>query len=155
MRPGKLGQPVIQKQRTLSGRDARLANLRPFAKGTSGNPGGRPKNSPDMTSLLRAEGGNTVPNVPAFNAVLASLGLKPGCLWVEMDVRALRINAAKGNSRAIQELWERLEGKVPLPVQGVPGGVPIGVDVEIGGGREKILKELAEMNERMNHAGIL
>ncbi len=125
-----------------------------WKKGQSGNPRGRPKNEDCLTALLRKESGKKVPDVPELKAVLAGLGLKPGCTWVEMDVRALRINAAKGNSRAIQELWERLEGKVPIPIQGVTGGQPLEVDLVIGSGRQKILGQLEQMNDRMRRAGI-
>ena len=142
-----------QEQSAVSvSRDQRPPQQRglvPFKKWVSGNPGGRPKNGPDITAMLRAEGSKNIPDVPELNVVLVKMGLKPGCTWAEMVVRSLFINAAKGNSAAIREVWDRMDGKVPLPIQGVPGGAPVGIEVSIGSGREKALQQLAEMNRRM------
>lgn len=107
-----------------------------------------------MTALMRADINNRVPKTPLFVAALAGLGLKPGCTFIQMTVRSTFINAAKGNAAALKEVWDRMDGKVPIPVQGVEGGVPIGVDVTIGSGLNKILKGLDEMDSRMRRAGI-
>jgi len=144
-----------QEQSAVSvSRDQRPPQQRglvPFKKGVSGNPGGRPKNGPDITAMLRAEGSKNIPDVPELNVVLVKMGLKPGCTWAEMVVRSLFINAAKGNGTAIKEIWDRMAGKVPLPIQGVAGADPIQMEMEItiGSGRHKVELGLAEMNRRM------
>ncbi len=117
---GKGKSKLTEKQRRSR------ANLRKFKPGQSGNPGGKRKGFKSSTAILRAESPKAVPNTPEFQAVLTSLGLKKGCTWAQLDARALRINAAKGNAAAIHELWERLEGKVTSVTEiSGPGGAPI------------------------------
>lgn len=79
--------------------DPRLANLRPksWPKGVSGNPNGRPKK-------------------PSMNAELArKFNLDPGRLsgLVEAGIKA----AENGDFRYWKEIFDRLDGKIPSPVE--------------------------------------
>ena len=69
-------------------------NLKPFKKGQSGNPKGRPK-LPDLSQ--------------AIAKVLAEE--KDGMIALEAILKALRAKAVKGDVRAAQELLDRGFGK--------------------------------------------
>jgi len=92
-------------------------NLKPWPKGVSGNPGGRPKKKPlteEIERLLEQE---------------APKG--KGRTWAAVIAQALLTKACKGDVRAIAELANRVEGK---PFQSVK------VDVETG-------RRLTEMSD--------
>ncbi len=50
------------------------------------------------------------------------LYLRKGAMWCDAVVRSLLLQTAKGNTTAIRELLERLDGKVMTPVSGTGGG---------------------------------
>ena len=79
-----------------------IENLTPWQKGTSGNPGGKPRTkllTSHIAALLEQE-------APKSN----------GRTWAAVIAEALLKKARKGDVRAITELANRLEGK---PVQAV------------------------------------
>jgi len=80
----------------------RVENLRPWPKGVSGNPGGRPKKkliTDELERLLQQETPDT-----------------PGKTWATSIAESLLRQAVKGDVRAISELANRVEGK---PLQAV------------------------------------
>ncbi len=77
--------------------DKRLANLKPFPKGVSGNPGGRPKKAL-LSDALRRQIAEAVPNAPEKTIA-------------EVIARALIREAVSGNVQAIREIGDRSEGK--------------------------------------------
>jgi hypothetical protein len=79
----------------------RSENLRPWPKGTSGNPGGRPRNKPITEELER----QLLQEGPS------------GKTWAAAIVEAMLRRASKGDVRAFAELADRLEGKTAQPVQ--------------------------------------
>ena len=83
---------------------------RPFQKGQSGNPNGRPPNDTCLTALLRKE------------IEKICLSDKQGRTWKELIVMATMKLAMEGNSAALREVWERSDGKIQQPVTGVAGG---------------------------------
>lgn len=78
---------------------ANLQNLKPWPKGTSGNTGGRPKK-------------------PLQIALEAELDAKPELLRA-MVQRGLKM-AIEGDFRYWSAIWDRLDGKVPLPISVEP-----------------------------------
>jgi hypothetical protein len=74
---------------------------RPFQKGQSGNPGGRPKSKPFRDAL---------------EAVLKAAGPEEDLLAI---ARALRGQALAGNVQGIREVADRLDGKVPRAIAGI------------------------------------
>jgi hypothetical protein len=81
---------------------AAQSNLKPWPKGVSGNPGGRPRKkliSSELERLLQE---------PSTDA--------PGKTWAAVIAEALLQQAAKGDIRAIGEIANRVEGK---PLQAV------------------------------------
>ena len=95
------------------------ANLRPCKKGEVRNPYGR-NGSEDkrLTTLLKKQIGQIGPI--RINGHPAT--------WEELIVRATMSLAIKGNPKALQIVWERLEGRMPLPLTGEANG-PIRVTV--------------------------
>jgi hypothetical protein len=81
-----------------SGREKSLANLKPWPKGVSGNPGGRPRKQPITEAYLEVAG-RTVPG--------DSQGRTYAQAAAERQFRA----ALKGSTSAIREIADRLEGR--------------------------------------------
>src|SRR5436190_13366958 len=83
-------------------------NLRPFPKGTSGNPSGRPR-GPKLSTLIAQE--LEKPTVPGSEVTKAKM------------VAARLVNLAEaGDISAIKEVIDRLEGKsVARNESGAPG----------------------------------
>jgi hypothetical protein len=72
-----------------------IPNSKPFPKGKSGNPNGRPKKLPELDKLLADVLGEEKDGVTAADAIL----------------RKLRAMAAQGNIRAAEILLDRAYGK--------------------------------------------
>ena len=72
-----------------------IPNSKPFKKGQSGNPNGRPKKLPELDKLLADVLGEEKDGVTAAEAIL----------------RVLRAKAAKGDLRAAEILLDRGYGK--------------------------------------------
>lgn len=104
-------------------------NLKPFAKGLSGNPNGRPPKDVSLTSLLK----KYLEEVPAIK-VGDQANTKT---WRELIVQAWLVGAYKGNSTLFIELINRLEGKIVQPFGGEGGGaIPVRVIYERADSRE-------------------
>jgi hypothetical protein len=80
------------------GRDKRIANLRPFQKGQSGNPKGRPK-SAMLSDALRRKLQEAMPDAPEKTLAYGVAD-------------ALIKQALNGDVSAIKEVFDRTEGKV-------------------------------------------
>src|SRR3712207_6345762 len=84
------------------------ARGRPFAKGQSGNPKGRPKNGHTLADALRSE------LTPDRRAQV---------------VQAIIERAVSGDVAAIKLLFERVDGRVPRPLELTgEGGGPVIVE---------------------------
>lgn len=77
-----------------------IPNSKPFKKGQSGNPNGRPKKLPELDKLLADVLGEEKDGVTAADAIL----------------RKLRAMAASGNIRAAEILLDRAYGKAKQAV---------------------------------------
>ena len=80
---------------------ANEGNLKPFKKGQSGNPNGRPKNLPQLDALLADVLGEEKDGIEAAKAILM----------------ALRAKATKGDVRAAEVLLDRAYGKAKQDVR--------------------------------------
>lgn len=107
------------------------SGLKPFQKGVSGNPGGKPKRLP-VTDIL----------IEKLQEKCAQD--KQGRTWGELLVAALLSKAVKGDVRAITELIDRAEGKARsrAEVSGPDGG-PIAI--EIPATRDELERRIAEL----------
>lgn len=72
-----------------------IPNNKPFPKGVSGNPNGRPKKLPELDKLLADVLGEEKDGITAAEAIL----------------KALRAKATKGDTRAIEIMLDRAYGK--------------------------------------------
>ena len=72
-----------------------IPNNKPFVKGQSGNPNGRPRKLPELDKLLADVLGEEKDGISAAEAIL----------------KALRLKAAKGDVRAIEVMLDRAYGK--------------------------------------------
>ena len=72
-----------------------IPNSKPFKKGESGNPNGRPKKLPELDKLLADVLGEEKDGITAAEAIL----------------KALRAKASKGDIRAAEVLLDRAYGK--------------------------------------------
>jgi hypothetical protein len=85
-------------------RERRLANLKPFQPGQSGNPGGRPKRTP-LSDACRERLLLTVP------------GDTEGRTYAQKIAASLAEKAAEGDIRAAQELGDRAEGRARQSIE--------------------------------------
>lgn len=86
-----------------------IPNNKPFKKGESGNPNGRPRKLPELDKLLADVLGEEKDGVSAAEAIL----------------KALRLKASKGDVRAIELMLDRAYGKAPQTInhEGLPTSV--------------------------------
>ncbi len=128
-----------QAEKRMLIREKRMANLRSFEPGKSGNPGGRPR-GPGITQFMRRHLMMQVPKTRRFQAEMDSLGLTGDCTFAEYVARSLIMHAAKGNATAISEVMDRMEGKIPTPIQHTGDGGPITLRVIYGDRDQKIVE---------------
>ncbi len=108
-----------------------ISGLRPFRKGVSGNPGGRPK------------------KLPVTDVILQKLDEKckqdkQGRTWAELLVVALLGRAIKGDVKAIAELIDRAEGKAKQRSE-LSGPDGASISFEIPDTREALERRIAEL----------
>jgi hypothetical protein len=117
-------------QRTNS--DKRLQNLKPFPKGVSGNPAGRPKKAL-LSDALRRQLAIAAPGMPEKTQA-------------EIIAAALIAEAISGNVQAIREVGDRTEGK---PAQA------IALDLEVKDWRSLAASNGLELNEVLTEARLI
>lgn len=86
-----------------------IPNSKPFKKGQSGNPNGRPKKLPELDKLLADVLGEEKDGITAAEAIL----------------KRLRVEAAKGNLRAAEILLDRAYGKAKQRIDHTTNDEPI------------------------------
>ena len=85
---------------------------KPWPKGQSGNPKGRPKNEHSITAMLRKQLDKIA------DITLEDRTKNTEKTWAVLSVAAVLRGAASGDGRLTKELLDRLEGKVADKVQG-------------------------------------
>jgi hypothetical protein len=94
-----MARKITDKQRKNSeGRKRRLANLKPWRKGESGNPAGRPK-SVTLSEAYRIALAQPFPGDPQ------------GRTYAEIIAEKLVMNAATGEVSSAREIADRTEGR--------------------------------------------
>jgi hypothetical protein len=96
---------------------ANEGNLKPFKKGKSGNPKGRPKKLPHLEELLADVLGEEKDGIEAARAILM----------------ALRAKATKGDVRAAEVLLDRAYGKSKQSIDHTTNGESINI-ISLGNG---------------------
>ena len=95
-------------------------NLKPWPKGVSGNPGGRPKSKP-VTEAYQARVSEELPDpLRKVRVGRAWIELPKGSTFLDLISFGQCLEAAKGNTAAAKEIADRVEGKArqSLDVQG-------------------------------------
>jgi len=85
----------------MANKNPRLENLKPFKKGQTGNPNGRPKKLPELDILLAEVLGEEEGGISAGKAILMSL----------------RAKAFKGDTKAAEILLDRAYGKAKASME--------------------------------------
>lgn len=126
---------TTDKQSKNNGRDEK-GRLLPgheegFSPGVSGNPKGRPKRK-TLTEELLMELDKPCPQDP------------DGRTWREVIIIATLIHAGKGKPHAMQEVWNRIDGKVKDKHELTgPDGGPIALTQERQEDYDDVLRRLA------------
>ncbi len=132
-------------QNTGSGRGC-PENLRPYQwkKGQpSPNPGGRPKKA-HISDAYAHYVGTKLPD-----DIRSKLKLPQGATWADAIALGQIRSALKGNSVAAKEITDRVEGRVPLPMQvETPGNTEFRVIVQYIGGRQEPKNDSQEQTDR-------
>lgn len=95
-------------------------NLKQWAPGQSGNMKGRPKGKLSLTSQIKKMADWVVPDslLSQYRQLFPQLSAKP----TFVEVLALRTLTKaldiKTGDVMLKEIWERVDGKVPFPIQG-------------------------------------
>lgn len=92
--------------------------LNPFPEGTSGNPEGRPKGSRNLSTILREMLQEEI-------EITTEEGKKEKKQLQDIIVRKLIKKANDGNLRAIEQVFDRIEGKAKqeMKIEGLPDPV--------------------------------
>jgi len=90
--------PTANSGKNTGKRRGKAENLKPWPKGVSGNPQGRPKSAP-FSQACREMLGQPVPDDPL------------GRTYAQAIAETLAAKALEGDIRAAQELADRAEGK--------------------------------------------
>jgi len=94
--------------------------------GQSGNPKGRPTKAFCLTELVKAE---LEAQAEHQGKLLKNPDGSPKT-YAQILASAIVRQAAKGNPSALNQLWDRMDGKVPLPLEhGGPGGGALKVQI--------------------------
>jgi hypothetical protein len=122
--------PVVRPKPNTSG-------LRPWQKGQSGNPGGRPSKLPISDALRLLLGEQGIPKA-----------IHPEMTNAErMAMRLIRKAMKETDFKALVEIMDRVEGKARQRIEASgPGGGPI--PFELPGTREEIERRIAELLEK-------
>jgi len=111
-------------------------SLKPYAwkPGQSGNPKGRTPKALTLTPRLIERLDEVCP------------GDKQGRTWGEVVIEATLVHAAKGNTGALRELWNRIDG---MPAQTIDLDGKIGLEnLNVEGAKGRLLGELARIAAR-------
>lgn len=100
----------LNSDTTVKADDPRLANLKPFPPGTSGNPSGRKKGSLNLTTILRRMLEEEVEVTDGGKKVKKPLS--------DVLVQKLIKKAVKDdNLKAISEIFDRVDGKAKQTIE--------------------------------------
>lgn len=116
-----------------------------FKKGQSGNPAGRPKGK-SLTHTLREmlEKEINLNNHPITGEVNVRLTMK------EVIILAMMKKALRGDMEAIKTILERIDGKIPLPLEHSGITVQLAAMVEYIKDPTKLMENIISVNPEEN-----
>lgn len=133
---------------------SRIDNLKPFRPGQSGNPKGRPKGTVGLTNILREALNNSKYSV--VEGELLNDENEPTGTMVKIrakyptvkNIVSTVLNLAKnGNMRAIEFIFDRIEGK---PSQNINTNLNTRVPDKVEFTEEEKKKEIKRLLKRLN-----
>lgn len=118
-------------------RRGRRENQKPWPKGVSGNPGGRPRKQP-ISEEYALRAGMELPE-----SLRLGLKLPKGATYAAALVLGQFRAGIKGNTVAAKEIADRVEGRARLPVEvEAPEGQTLRIQaVRLGGGKEQTSRD--------------
>ncbi len=127
--------------RRKNGNGGGTANLKPWGKGQSGNPNGRPKSDVSITTHLKTIGKWPAPPsiIAQYQKAFPNLPNNATNVMVLACRNWLKAFDMKHGDGMAKELGERIDGKVPLPIGGDPNGHPIDVKFDFSNVSDKEL----------------
>ena len=118
----------------------RIENLKPWAKGVSGNPNGRPKSKP-ITEAYKAVIAERLPeHLRKIKLGKHELELPEGSTFADLIAIGQCASAIKGNTAAAEEIANRLEGKVAVELDVIQG---VSLGERIRAARERLQRRSA------------
>lgn len=134
----------MEEQPKKQGSNRRLPPVETrFKKGQSGNPKGRPPKELCLTSLVKEEleqQAKTKEGKLLFN--------KDGTpkTYAQLLAGAIVSQAAKGNRTALQQLWERVDGKVPIKLEHAGANGNPEININLKDKRKKLVELFQDEN---------
>lgn len=119
-----------------------------WQKGYCPNPGGRPKGSVSMTHLIMHIEQEQIPTTKAYLTMCRAIGADPeNMTHAELTARLWVYLAQKGHAIAMKEIWNRIDGRVPLVLNhGGEIGRPITIDLKrLPEEKLRALKDILQM----------
>lgn len=113
---------------------------RPFPKGVSGNPNGRPKGDVCLTTLIKRK-------LKEMATVTDKSGQKRLIKYGDLMAESLIQNAIKGNGTAIKEILARIDGPIPTELTGADGAPLFPNKPDLSGYTTEELKQLQAIHE--------
>jgi hypothetical protein len=131
-------------------RRGRRENLKPWPKGVSGHSGGRPRKQ-QISEEYALRAGMELPE-----SLRLGLKLPKGATYAAALVLGQFRAGIKGNTPAAKEIADRVEGRVPLPMEvETPEGREVRIEVVYLGDREELTNGSDEKQAvSQNHAAI-
>ena len=110
-------------------------NLTPWKPGQSGNPKGRPPGVLSLTASLKEVASWPVPPsvLKQYQTLFPALPNNATCVQVLAVRNMVKAMDIKTGDVMAKEIWERIDGKVPLPIGGDPNGTPIPIKHDFSG----------------------
>jgi hypothetical protein len=138
----------MKAKRTSRSRPKAPANLKPWKKGTSGNPKGRPKKGESWADLIKTISDMTGPEIAEEFAYLAkTLRQYPDNVTLRtlIVIRALVALVNEPNTALFREIMDRTDGKVPDRLETHGGLSIVGFEEQL----RKIYGDAAEAEEEV------
>ena len=138
----------MRKSRSNTKSGKATKNLKPWPKGVTGNPKGRPKSALSCVSVTKDMLQWKAPEefIANFRRLYPQLGSNPTNMQISMLAGIIHSFDIKSGDGARSAIVDRIDGKVPIPIAGPPDGNGFPITLSFDGRSkaelEKLEKEL-------------